>query len=88
MKSKLSRNVVHLHHFLNMEMVEGPNPHLSGDCSDLSGNCSGLSGNCSGLSGNCSGLSGNCSGLSGNLDECEITPEDRRKEVFISTLAS
>ena len=81
MKSKLSRNVVHLHHFLNMEMVEGPNPHLRG-------NCSGLSGDCSSLSGNCSGLRGDCSGLWGNLDECEITPEDRRKEVFISTLAS
>ena len=38
------------------------------------------------ISGNVTGIYGNVSYISGNLDDCEITPEERKAGVHISTL--
>ena len=53
---------------------------LTGDVSNLRGNVSNL------LTGNVSNLTGNVSYLRGNVDDCEITAEERRSGVDISSL--
>ena len=56
--------------------------------SRLTGDVSGLTGDVSGLTGNVSGLTGDVSGLTGDIDECEISEEDRNKEINILDLVA
>lgn len=93
MKKMLKREKNRLFYYENGIRIEGMSCELCGDsswlrgnCSDLWGNCSDLWGDCTGLSGDCSGLSGNCTGLRGNIDNCGITPEERKSGVNIVLL--
>ena len=87
MNKKLERSFS-VFYYSDRKRVEGRNPTLTGNCSCLRGDCSGLRGNCSGLRGNCSGLRGDCSGLRGDFDECQLTPEERKKGVRVTELVA
>ena len=102
MKKALTKNTEKLFYFFSGEKIIGPNPDLSGDCTNLRGNCTGLRGDCSylsgdctnlrgdctDLSGDCSYLRGDCTDLSGDLDKCEITSEERQKGVNVEDLVA
>ena len=63
----------------NNELRNGPNPDMTGDCSELWGDCSGLTGDCT-------GLTGDCSGLWGDLDACNLTDAERENGVDVNDL--
>jgi len=52
----------------------------------LWGNCTDLRGNCTDLRGDCTDLRGDCTGLRGDLDDCGITPEERKAGINIADL--
>jgi hypothetical protein len=66
--------------------VFGPNPNLTGMTQRLRGDCSGLTGTASALAGDVTGITGDVTGLHGNLDDCDITPQDRRGGIAIDVL--
>ena len=70
----------------NVSGLTGDVSGLTGNVSGLTGNVSGLTGDVSGLTGNVIGLTGDVSGLTGNVDDCDITPEDRKAGVNILDL--
>ena len=81
MKKALTKNTEKLFYFFSGEKIIGPNPDLSGDCTNLRGDCTDLSGDCS-------YLRGDCTDLSGDLDKCEITSEERQKGVNVEDLVA
>lgn len=54
MNKPLKRIKRQLYYLKDGERVSGPNPQMTGDCSDLWGDCTGLRGDCTDLEGNLS----------------------------------
>jgi len=59
-----------------------------GNLPGVSGDLSGIRGNLSHITGDLSGVWGDLTGIQGNIEECEITPEERRNGVDIQDLIS
>ena len=59
---------------------------LTGDVSNIRGDVSGITGDVSNIRGDMSGITGNVSYIRGDVDDCEITDEERKKEIDISDL--
>ncbi len=75
-----------LYHLVNGVAVDGAPPDLRGVVSGLSGNATGLRGDVFGLFGEVTGIYGDATGVTGYIDECGLTPEERRAGVDIGWL--
>ncbi len=95
MRKALRRRGYVLHYYNDAnKKVEGPHEDAVGKCKNVWGDCTGLwgsysllKGDCTGLKGECTGLEGDCSDLIGNLDDCNLTPEERKEIIDINDLA-
>ena len=73
-------------HFVDGNRIAGAPSDLRGDVTNLQGNMTGWWGDATGLQGNVTGLWGNVTGLQGNVDDCEISDDERKNSVEISSL--
>ena len=68
-----------LYYFVDGNLVDGIPLYLRGDATYLSGDATGLSGDVT-------DLRGNVTYLSGDVDDCDISANDRKNGIKISTL--
>ena len=73
-------------HLIGSVVVDGPPPGVWGDLTGVRGDLTNVTGDLSSVRGNLTSVTGNLSGVMGNIDDCNITPEDRKNGVKIEDL--
>jgi hypothetical protein len=86
MKTLLKKIPNELFYFANGKKIKGIHDGIAGNVSDIIEDVSNIIGNVSNIIGNVSGIQGIVSDLAGNLNECEITPDERKAGINVADL--